>query len=343
MKIGIHYTKANWSFCHQWIEYCQANNIPHKLVNTYSNNIVEELTDCDIFMCHHHHSSYKEKLFAKQLLFSLQQAGIKVFPDFNTGWHFDDKVGQKYLLEAINAPLAPSYVFYTKKEALEWVKKTSFPKVFKLRGGAGSSNVKLANSKKEAIKFINKAFGKGFPQYSAIDNLKERYNKYKHGHTTISNVLKGIIRLGYPTEFSKMYAPEKGYAYFQDFIPNNNYDIRLIIIGGEKAYGMKRLVRQNDFRASGSNSFIYDKIDEQILKIGFETANKLNLQAVAFDFVYDINKSPLIIEMSYAYGTKGSRQCNGYWSDNLVWHEGSFNPFGWIIDNLIVTRNKIRQ
>ena len=26
--------------------------------------------------------------------------GIKVFPDSNTAWHFDDKVGQKYLLEA---------------------------------------------------------------------------------------------------------------------------------------------------------------------------------------------------------------------------------------------------
>ncbi len=74
----------------------------------------------------------RDILFAKQLLFSLEQSGIIVFPDFNTGWHFDDKVGQKYLLETIDAPLVPSYVFYSKKEALEWDEQTNFPKVFKL-------------------------------------------------------------------------------------------------------------------------------------------------------------------------------------------------------------------
>ena len=96
------------------------------------------MDDCDALMWHHFQTNPKAILFAKQLLFALEQSGKKVFPDFRTGWHFDDKLGQKYLLEAIDAPLVPSYVFYDKKEALEWVQKTDFPKVFKLRGGAGS-------------------------------------------------------------------------------------------------------------------------------------------------------------------------------------------------------------
>ena len=52
-------------------------------------------------MWHFNHKSPKASKFARQLLFSVQASGKNVFPDYNTVWHFDDKVGQKYLLEGI--------------------------------------------------------------------------------------------------------------------------------------------------------------------------------------------------------------------------------------------------
>lgn len=332
MKIAIHNSEN--SFSQYWIQYCQMKNIPYKVVNAYDFDIIEQLRECDAFMWHHHQSNYKDALFAKQLLFALEQTGKKVFPDFNTGWHFDDKVGQKYLLEAINAPLVPSYVFYEKEEALQWAQKTTFPKVFKLRGGASAVNVRLVKSSKEASSLIKKAFGKGFSQFNRINNLKERYNRYRQGKDSFFGVLKGLGRLFIPTEFARMHGKEKGYVYFQDFMPDNNFDIRLIVIGQNKAYGLKRMNRKGDFRASGSNSFVYDVIDDEILRIAFTTAKKLKLQSVAFDFIYDENKNPLIVEMSYGYGTTGSGKCTGYWDDSFVWHEEAFNPFQWMV-NLI--------
>ena len=118
MKIAIHHRPG--SFSDRWIEYCKREGIEYKIVDCFQSDIIEQLKVCDALMWHHHHGDYKDVLFAKGLLFSLEQAGIKVFPDFNTGWHFDDKVGQKYLLEAINAPLVPSYVFYDKQSARDW-------------------------------------------------------------------------------------------------------------------------------------------------------------------------------------------------------------------------------
>lgn len=147
MKIGIHETKG--FFSERWIAYCEANNIIYKLVDCYSTDIIQQLSDCDSLMWHFNHKSPKASKFAKELLFSIQASGKKVFPDFNTVWHFDDKVGQKYLLESIAAPLAPAFVFYTKKEALQWAGQTIYPKVFKLRNGAGSDNVKMVKSKKK--------------------------------------------------------------------------------------------------------------------------------------------------------------------------------------------------
>lgn len=336
MKIAIH---KSGGFSLRWIEYCQKNNIDYKIVNAYDNDIVEQLADCDAFMWHHSHISYKDALFAKQLLFSLQQAGKKVFPDFNTGWHFDDKVGQKYLLEAIGASLVLSYVFYTKKEALNWIEKTDFPKVIKLRGGAGASNVMLAKTKREAVKLVNKAFGKGFPQSNAMSVLKERWRKYKLGKTDMKDVLKGVARFFVKPEYAKMHSPEKGYAYFQDFIPNNEYDIRIVVVG-DKAFAMKRLVRQGDFRASGSGNIIYDKnqIDERCVQISFDVNKKIQSQSLALDFVFGANQNPLIVELSYGYTAPAYDHCEGYWTEDMQWHEGNnFDFCGWMVENLIST------
>lgn len=336
MKIAIHHRPE--SFSDRWIEYCKENNIPYKIVNAYDTDIVQQVDDCTAFMWHHTQCDYRDKLFAKQLIYSLEAMGLKVFPDFHTTWHFDDKVGQKYLLEAIGAPLVPSYVFYDKKEAIEWVNQTTFPKVFKLRGGAGSANVQLVPTKKDAIRLVNRAFGKGFPQFNRRENLKERIRKYKEGKDTLWGVCKGMGRLFIPTELAKIVGPEKGYVYFQDFIPNNKYDIRLIVIGGEKAYGLKRIVRKNDFRASGSKKFVYDQINNETIIKAFDIANKLKLQSVAFDFIYSNKGKPLIVEMSYGYGTEGSGKCKGYWDKDLNWHEGPFDPYGWMVQMLMLKK-----
>ncbi len=334
MKIAIH--KSSWGFSSEWINYCENYNIPYKIVNCYSSDIIEQLQDCEVLLWHHHHSDAKDVLFAKGLLFSLEQSGKEVFPDFNAGWHFDDKVGQKYLLEAINAPVAQSWVFYEKKEALEWVKKADFPKVFKLRGGAGSTNVKLIRSKREAVKMVNKAFGKGFAAYDKWNDLKEQYLRYKQGKLTLINAMKSLRRVFVSTRFARTVGRQKGYIYFQEFIPNNDSDIRVITIGG-KAFAIKRMTRPNDFRASGGGVIKFEKelIDEQCVKIAFDTSEKLKANCVAYDFVFDQNGYPLIVEINYGFAHEPYRNCPGYWDKNLNWHEGKFNQVEWILEEYL--------
>lgn len=333
MKIAIHHRRG--SFSDRWISYCEKNNIDYKVVNAFDNDIVEQVKSCDAFMWHHHHSHFKDVIAAKRILFALEHAGVKIFPDFKTGWHFDDKVAQKYLLEAINAPLVPSYVFYEKEQAIDWANHTSYPKVFKLKGGAGATNVKLIRTQTEALKLINKAFGQGFAQFDRLNNFKERYNKYKNGQDTLLGVAKGIGRLAIPTNFGKQQPPEKGYVYFQDFILNDGFDIRVVVINGEKAAAEKRFVRENDFRASGSGKFSYEGISSQVIKESFNIANRLNLQSVAFDFVVDDSGNPLVIEMSYGFGTEGLNNVPGYWDHNFDWFECGFNVQEWMIYEFI--------
>jgi glutathione synthase/RimK-type ligase-like ATP-grasp enzyme len=330
MKIGIH--KSSGGFSEHWINYCIQEKIPYKLINSYGSDVIEQMKDCSAFMWHFYHFSPKDFLFARQLLYACESSGIKIFPHFRTMWHFDDKIGQKYLLESIGAPVVPTFVFYTKKEAINWINQTEFPKVFKLRGGASSANVSLVNSKSEALILVNKAFGNGFKQTNAYTGLKERLRKYRLGKTDFKDVLKGFGRFFIPTEFSKVAGKEVGYIYFQDFIPQNDSDFRVIVIGN-KAFAIKRMVRKGDFRASGSGHILYDKnlFDISLIKLSFEVNKKLNAQCVAFDFVFH-NKKPLIVEISYGFSPSGYIDCPGYWDENLNWFEGKFNPYGWMVE-----------
>lgn len=333
MKIAIHHRPG--SFSDQWITYCKNENIDYKIVNAFDSDIIAQVMECDAFLWHHHHDQFKDALTAKRILFALDHAGIPVYPNIPTTWHFDDKVAQKYLLEAIKAPLVPSYVFYDKAGALKWANLAHYPIVFKLKGGAGAKNVKLINTKAEARSLIKKAFGKGFSQFDKWGNFKDRYHQFKNGNDSILGVVKSIVRLFIPTDYAKQQSREKGYVYFQEFIPNNGHDTRVVVIGGKVAAAEKRIVRKGDFRASGSGEYNYEHIDTNCIRIALDIAKKLNLQSVAFDFVEDENKNPLIVEISYGFGTKGIQKAPGYWDENLIWHEDSFKPQEWIIENVI--------
>jgi glutathione synthase/RimK-type ligase-like ATP-grasp enzyme len=334
MKIAIHHDPG--SFSERWIEYCKKNEIDYKIVNCYASDIMAHLEDCDALMWHHHQGNFKDILFAKQLLFSVEHSGKKVFPNFKTNWHFDDKLGQKYLFESIGAPFVRSYVFYNKAEALLWIKTASFPKVFKLRSGAGSANVKLVNSKVSARRLIQRAFGRGFPMFDRFEQLKERKRKYGEGKGNLWSVCKGVIRLIVPYEFNLMSHKEKGYVYFQDFIEKNSFDIRVIVIG-DKAFAIKRLVRKNDFRASGSGHILFEQENFNIgtIKLSFELIEKIQSQCAAFDFIYDSDGNPLVVELSYGFLMLPYDSCTGYWDKTLKFHEGKIHPQDWMVESIL--------
>lgn len=341
MIIAIHPSPG--SFSDNWISYCKENNIKFKLVNCYSNNILEQLSDCSGLMWHWSHEDYKANLFSRQLTITLEKLGLQVFPNFNTSWHFNDKVGQKYLLEGIEAPLVNSYVFYTKKEAHIWINSTIFPKVFKLRGGAGSINVELVHSKKHARKLTNIAFGKGFSVINKFTRIKERFIEFNHKRNlnAFKKVITGLGRLFIPTETEKFFNREKGYIYFQDFVPNLNYDTRITVIGN-KCFTIRRYCRKNDFRASGSGFKDYnpDLFDKEAIKLAFDITKKLKAQSLAFDFVKD-GAQWKVLEISYGFVMgKTHNDCPGYWTDDLKWVNKAENPQNLILSNFI---NKIKE
>jgi len=335
IKISIHHRKG--SFSDRWITYCDVQGIHYKVVNCLESDIIQQLSSSDVLLWHWSQGDPREQLMARHVIRSVEMMGVRVFPSTASCWHFDDKIAQKYLLEAIGAPLVPTYVFYDLNEALSWIERASFPKVFKLRKGAGSNNVKLVHNAMEARALAKRAFSSGFspvPHYGK-DAAKRYRAAKKHGN--LLNVVKRIPRtLATIRSNREMMGVEKGYIYFQEFVPENDFDTRVTVVG-DRAFAFTRNVRPGDFRASGSGDIVYDidRIDQRYVQIAFDVTQKISAQSMAFDFVSGKHQQPFILEVSYGYIPKLVHSCLGYWDSKMNWHEGHVWPQDAIVIDLL--------
>ena len=81
-------------FTERWIQYCNSNKIEFILVNLYDSNIIDFLREnkVQILFAHLDLNDYKIKIISKTILLAIEKSGIKVYPDFNTFCHYDDKI-----------------------------------------------------------------------------------------------------------------------------------------------------------------------------------------------------------------------------------------------------------
>jgi len=330
------------SFSERWIAYCQQHGLAFSIVNCLQTNIIEKLTGAYALLWHWSQDDARETLVALHVLTAAESMGIAVFPNRATCWHFNDKVAQKYLLEAVGAPLVPSHVFYSLDEALQWIEHVSFPKVFKLRKGAGSANVRLVNNRAEAVSAAKRAFGRGFrpvPHY--WQDGRRRYRAARRRGSLLSALKRAPNTLRRIAEMNQAIGRERGYVYFQDFMPDNCHDTRVTVIGN-RAFAFIRKVRPGDFRASGSGDIDYNpgNIRPECIQIAFEVTQRVGSQSMAFDFVSAPNRQPMIVEVSYCYAADVVHNCPGHWDPQLQWHAGQIWPEEAILVDLLATINK---
>lgn len=79
-----------------------------------------------------------------------------------------------------------------------------------------------------------------------------------------------------------------------------------------------------------------NKIDNRCVRIAFEVNKKIQAQSIAYDFVFDADNKPLIVEISYGYSAPAYDHCEGYWTSDMKWHAGeNFDFCGWMVEDLV--------
>ena len=330
MKVGIH--KAYHNKFDKELEIYKTilryNNIEYIELNSSDKNFWSDLAKIDVFLYKwgHEHNSRQIALSILPIIENYKK--IRCFPNLATSWLYDDKVRESLILKECGFPAADFFIFWEKSEALEWLNSwDEFPIVFKLKNGAGATNVNLVNSRRKCKSIILRMFGRGMIQ----DNISilERMNMLNYDFRKIYRHYGIRLRSKFIHEDSNQFwQKHKNYIYFQRFLPGNSYDTR-VTTAGLRAHAFRRFVRPNDFRASGSNLWDIDpaNIDLRMIQIALDITKYFGFQSMAYDFVYDKNHEPKIIEMSYLYGGAGFPDfMNGYWDENLSRHEGRFWP-----------------
>jgi len=333
MIIGIHPDRiGEESYSDKWTEYLRQRGVGVKELNLLAQDALEQARACDGVMWRWAHNA-DEKQSAQRILYTIEHSlDIPVYPNSRTAWHFDEKIAQFYLLQALGAPTPRSWLFWNYAEAMAWAQNAEYPLVFKLSSGAGSSNVIKATDVQQARDLIRRCFFEGiFP--GTMNEYAETpgFPRSKEALKRLIRRLREAARYAWEGEYPRLpsgwfWRPEKGYALFQEFLAGNEFDTRITVIG-ERAFGFRRMNRAGDFRASGSGLIEYDPsgIDLQCVEIALRVSKQGGFQSMAYDFLYK-EGAPLICEISYAYADWAVHNCLGHWDASLNWVEGQMWP-----------------
>ena len=336
MVVGIH-TDPHKGFTKMLERYetiLDFNNIEHIRLDVNKPDFWEKVKKIDLFVFHYY-GTERQIMMAQTILPIIEDVlGIPCYPNPKMCWLYDDKVREYYFLSQHDLPAIPSWIFWDKTEALNWLRDAKLPVVFKLSGGAGSVNVVLVKNKLYAKRLINKMFGTGIisGHLPGFASLKWRNLLTKEHLKKLGGKIKRRLRGEQGNPFEQRH---RNYILFQKFLPNE-IDSRIHVFGN-RAFGDVRFVRPNDFRASGSGRFTSDpdRIDRRCINIAFDISKKFGFTSMAFDFLYNENNEPLISEMSYTQPDDGVWMYPGFWDDQLNWHKGHFWPQYMVMKDML--------
>ena len=341
LKIAIE-DNAN-GFTERWKAYLKNKGIGYDLVSVSTLGIIDQLKEYDAFLWHVSHEKSRDNIMSKELVFALESAGVIVYPTSGQMWHFDDKIAQDYFFKANNFLAPGSQVIFDEAQAKEFLVKASYPLIAKLRRGSASSNVFMVRTPKEGRRLVRRAFKSGFPLYNIRSRYGDLLQKAK-GFAKIKILFKWIYRVFVPPAYSRNAPREKGYMIFQDFIPNNGDDIRVVVVDG-KAVALRRKVRKGDFRASGSGllEFPNEKLDKTYIQMAFEIQEVLKVPSIGVDFIESKDGSIYVIEMSYGFPSKNFLDgASGYWTRDGVFRFDEIRLQEWMVD-WILAQLKIKR
>lgn len=333
----IHPLAGSWS--DRWLSGCSQRNVPVLKLDLFAPDALRLVRESGVraLMLDLPLQNGQSIQSARHLIRAFELMGLQVFPTDSVYWHYEDKLAQHFLFQSLQIPTCPTWAFYNRRDALAWAEETSYPKVWKLKTGASSSNVRLVHSRSQARALISRAFGRGF---SPVPRLLADFNTKVYKHKKDNDWPQAFRRL--PQTMKNILAQrrsvprERGYAFFQEFLPGNNHDTRVTVIG-ERAFAFRRLTRPDDFRASGSGRVDWDPsvIDLDCIRLAFDSAVKIQSDCLAFDIIYDTERNLVILEVSSRFVAELVERCPGYWDRSLTFHEGHTWPQDAILEDML--------
>ena len=247
-----------------WTKYCrflENNNFNYEIYNIHSRNWIDESKKYNVIIGLVSNTLFHLEEIRNKYYFLEKYLGKKCFPSPDHTFLYESKSLEQYLSEIYNIPYAKTAISHDKDEALELIKNMRYPFISKVDPSSGSFGVELIRTPSQAQKLIKQAFSR--------NGRKVHVNYFR----------------------------QKNYVYFQEFIPNDGYDIRIILVGNW-AFGYYRKVLQGDFRASGMNMVEKRELSEEAIRTAWNTNQLIKSPLLVVDMVHGLDGRYTIVEFS---------------------------------------------
>jgi glutathione synthase/RimK-type ligase-like ATP-grasp enzyme len=248
----------------RWTKYrrfLRNNGFAHDFCDIHAHDWIERARPFDaiINLVSNDFSHLEEMRIKHHLLES--RMGKVCYPSAARTLLYEDKCFEAYLAKVHGLPFAPTAVCCAKDDALAWLETARFPLVSKVNHSSGSMGVEMLRTPREARRVVRQAFS--------------RTGRVVH----------------------VPWFRQKNYVYFQEYVPNDGYDIR-VILTGDRAFGYYRKVPRGDFRASGMNTVQRRGLPEEAIRTALEVRRRVRSPMLVVDMVHTPEGRYVIIEFS---------------------------------------------
>jgi len=248
----------------RWTKFCrllQNNGFDYGVYNIHKQDWIERAQEFDIVVNIWSCEAAALQEMREKYHFLETYMGKRTFPSPSHAMLYEDKKLEYYVARLHGIPFAQTYISQEKADALAMVDTLRFPVVSKLVPSSGSVGVELVRSRKDARSIARKAFS-------------------RQGRGTHNPYLR-----------------QKNYVFFQEFIPNDGYDIR-VIVTGNNLFGYYRKTPQGDFRASGMHMTEKRDLPPGAMHLALRMNSVVRSPVLVVDMVRSLKDEFFIIEFS---------------------------------------------
>lgn len=270
-------------------------------------------------------SSKIKKLFDERIFLIDTILKIPIYPTPSEIYIYEDKQFLYSWLEANNLPHPKTDIFYSEKEAIDFINRTDFPIVTKTSIGASGRGIKLVHTIKEAVEYIKETFStkgtrKKWGPNLRSGNLIKRALHYFNNPSEIKK--KSVIYK------NRRLDVQKGFVIFQEYI---KHDFEWRIVGIGNSYFAHKKLKKGD-KASGSLLKNYDNPPLYLFNFARNVMQSYGFLSQAIDVFENQDGKLLINEMQCMFGQSDPYQMlvNGkpgrykFFNDNWIFEEGDF-------------------
>ena len=296
--VGIVKDSGSFSYYPKFERFLRNNNIPYNFLNIHDNQWIEDAKQFDVILWRPKSSPW-ELEEAREKIYVLERHMNKIiYPSFDEIIFYENKILQYHIFHELNFPVIPTFISHNYDETREWISQAEYPFVSKIKTGSGSFGTMLIKNKLMAKIYVEKVF-----------------------------------RIGKSTYWPSV--RQKNYVFFQKYVRNHGFDLRVIMVDNNNIFGYHRLVPKGDFRASGMNIISHEELPLDAVKIALNITEKLDFTNLAVDFLqskeddkFYIIESANFINVDKPYNLTineihGKYRYN-YDTDTLIFEKGDF-------------------